>query len=314
MPQGFAVFVLPELFPAVCAFSSLVVIGHNNGFVVQQDPLHTAVWAGDDTDLFPEPGKDEVEHQGKDQQGNKGVEVCRRTFRDVLQQHITSNQVGQENICDKKRDQEKHQPFGDPLPYFFGIPGLPGQFYLCPTVPVDPEFYPPEHHFHKNGLGTNPPTKYTAVGYCKEGNEDHTNDHGDHKQVKILWPERETENIKAPFQHIEHEELVAIYFNKRRSKQKQQQKITHPFPIGVITATGLFGKNPGPLPFLIDCSYRIPEILCHCALLIVSGAPYSFIATVVESVSCSGTASSAGAFSSTQISPSAAFGLAGVVP
>jgi hypothetical protein len=97
---------------------------------------------------------------------------------------------------------------------------LPVEPHLCTAVSFYPIFNSPEHHLHKYGLRTHPPAKDTAIGYGEKSNEDHSYDHTDHKEVKILGPEWKPENVKPPFQYVEHEELVAINFHKGRKEQE----------------------------------------------------------------------------------------------
>ena len=81
--------------------------------------------------------------------------------------------------------------------------------------------------------------------------------------MKILGPERKTENIESAFQHIEHQELVAIDLNDRGSEKEDQQAITNPFAGIVIRATGLLRKDPGSFAFFADRCYGIPESFVH---------------------------------------------------
>jgi len=93
---------------------------------------------------------------------------------------------------------------------------LPVEANLGTAVSLDPIFYTPEDHLHKDGLWTHPPAENPAIGHGEKGYEDHPDDHGDNKEVKILRPEWQTKNIKPAFQHIEHQELVPVNFYKRR--------------------------------------------------------------------------------------------------
>jgi hypothetical protein len=89
---------------------------------------------------------------------------------------------------------------------------------LRPAITIDPVLYSPEYHFHENRLRTNPATEDPTIGYGKKGNEYDPYYHGDHKKVKILRPERESEDVKPAFQYIEQQELVTTDLDKRGRK------------------------------------------------------------------------------------------------
>ena len=79
--QGLAVFVLPEFLASVFGLSALMVIGDDDGFVIEQDPLHPPVRTGYDTDLLSEPGKDKIEDRAATGKGDcidcyQCVQVC----------------------------------------------------------------------------------------------------------------------------------------------------------------------------------------------------------------------------------------------
>jgi hypothetical protein len=77
--------------------------------------------------------------------------------------------------------------------------------------------------FHENGLGADPSAEYPAENNGKEYDKNDADQHREHQQVKILRPERISENDVFPFQYIEHQELVSVYFDKRCYSEKDQQ-------------------------------------------------------------------------------------------
>ena len=79
--------------------------------------------------------------------------------------------------------------------------------------------------------------------------------------MKILWPKRETEDIESALQNIEHQKLVAVYFDKGGGKQESEQEITHPLAVGVIPAARLLREDPGPFSLFADGGDGIPEAL-----------------------------------------------------
>tara|TARA_R110002020_G_scaffold113688_1_gene261612 strand:- start:119798 stop:120214 length:417 start_codon:yes stop_codon:yes gene_type:complete len=136
---------------------------------------------------------------------------------------------------------------------------------LGTPIPVDPIFQPPEHHLHKNGLRTYPSTKDTPKGHGEEGYKNDPNDHGDHKEVKILWPERKTKYIEPALQYIEHHKLVSVDGDKGSGNKYKQQDITYPFSVSIEPAPGLFGKYPSALSLFAYGTDGVPKGFVHVA-------------------------------------------------
>src|SRR5690606_3155573 len=65
---SFTVFVFLEFCTARFFFATFMIIGHNNGFSIQQNALQSTVWASYDTNLLAKPRKDEVEYPSKNNQ------------------------------------------------------------------------------------------------------------------------------------------------------------------------------------------------------------------------------------------------------
>jgi hypothetical protein len=212
-----------EFGPTGLFLSTLVVVGDHNGFIIQQNTLQPAVRTSNDTDLFPKPGKDEIEHGGEYHQGDEGAEVSRGSFGHIPYKLIAAYQVGQEHVGDQEGDQKEDDPLEDPLADLFRIPRHFIQADLFAPVPVDPVLYATENHFHEDSLRTYPTTKDPAVGHGKENDEYHPDDHHDHEDVKILWPKRKTKDIEAPFQDVQQQELVTTYLYERSCEKESQQ-------------------------------------------------------------------------------------------
>jgi hypothetical protein len=98
MAQRIPILIFSELFAAILAFPTFMIIGHNNGFIIQQNTLESSVRTGNDTDLFPEPRKNKVEHSCKNQQGYHGAQMGHWTFGDILNQSIATDQIGQKDV------------------------------------------------------------------------------------------------------------------------------------------------------------------------------------------------------------------------
>src|SRR5690606_1757755 len=266
MAQGIPILVLSEGFSALLPFSPLVVIGHYNGFIVQQYPLQPTIGACNDTDLFPEPGKYKIEYPGEDQKGDHGPHMGEGAVHDVGDQGIAADQIGQEHIGDKKGNDKENRPFQKLFPDLLPIPWRTVQTHLCPPVPLDPIFDPAEDHFHKNGLWADPATEDPAKSDRKEGEQYNAQEHGECHQIKILRPKGQAKDIEAPLQDAEQHKLASTNLDKGRQKQQGQDRITHVLPIPVEPPTGLFGIHPGPFPILGNGSYTVPKTLFHAIL------------------------------------------------
>src|SRR5690606_33647977 len=98
-----------------------MVIGYYHRLVVEQHPLQSAIGTSNDTHLFSKPGKNKIEHSGKNQQSYKSADMLCRTFLHVEQKFITSDEVGQKDISNQKRNDKKQGPFQQAFSYFLGI-------------------------------------------------------------------------------------------------------------------------------------------------------------------------------------------------
>src|SRR5690606_30442298 len=128
--------------------------------------------------------------------------MCGRAIGDILYQRIAPNKIGQKDIGDQKGNDKEDKPFKAPFSYFFGIPRLSVQSHLGAPIPIYPIFDPPEHHLHKDGLGTDPSTENTTEGHSEQGDKNDPDNHTDHKNKEILRPKWKSKNIKTAFQNI----------------------------------------------------------------------------------------------------------------
>ena len=110
VPQSFPIFVLSELFTPVFTLAPFMVIGHYNGFIVQQHPLQSTVWASDNTYLFPEPCENEIKDRCKNQQWDHSAQVRHRTICNISDQLIATDQIGQEHVGDKEGNKKENTP------------------------------------------------------------------------------------------------------------------------------------------------------------------------------------------------------------
>src|SRR5690606_16937423 len=104
---------------------------------------------------------------------------------------------------------------------FLSIPLLFIELDLSITVTFYPVFYSSENHFHENGLRTNPTTENTSESYRKHRNEYHSDNHGDHHQIKVLRKKRNPENIELSLKEIQQYKLMSVYLYKWKRKQHQ---------------------------------------------------------------------------------------------
>src|SRR5690606_1668026 len=134
--QDIPVLDLAEFLASVFPFPPLVVIGHQDGFFVQQYPLHSAIGTGDEPYQFPEPGKDEIEDTGEDKERDHGPHMGQGAVPYMGDQGVTPDQVGQKNIGDQKGDQKENGPFQYPFANLLPGPWGAVQTDLCPPIPI----------------------------------------------------------------------------------------------------------------------------------------------------------------------------------
>src|SRR5690606_19380085 len=188
--------------------------------------------------------------------------MFKRSFRNVSKQSIASDDVRQKNVCNKEGNHKEHKPFQRSFPNFFGIPGLLIQTNLSSSVSVDPIFNSSENHFHKNRLRTNPSAKNPSKGSRKQNNKDYPYNHRDYEQIEILWPERESENVKPPLQDVKHQKLVSVKFYERRHHENGEKNITYYFSIVIIPSRWFFRINPNPFSFFTYCRDSVSKAVC----------------------------------------------------
>jgi hypothetical protein len=111
-------------------------------------------------------------------------------------------------------------------------------------VAFDPILDSSEKHFHKDGLGTEPPAENPTKSNGKQDNEQYEYDHRQPEEVKILWPENLPEDDKLPLQDVNHKKWFATYLNPRPTEQDSQQNITQPLAPVVVSAFRLFRIDP----------------------------------------------------------------------
>ena len=122
--------------------------------------------------------------------------------------------------------------FQHPADDLIGIPGPCGEFFLLVRITVNYVLNPPEQKFHEDRLRACPATPDPAVGYGKKDDEDHQGDHADKEQVEILGPELNTENNEGPVEKVKEQQLLAVYFYKRGSKEEHHQQYAGDIPGG----------------------------------------------------------------------------------
>lgn len=161
----------------------------------------------------------------------------------------------------KKEMKKKMLHFISFFSQLFSVPFLFVQFDLFAAVSFDPVFNSSENHFHENGLGADPSAENSSEGDRKENDEHHTDDHNEHKNVKILRPEGEPENTEAPLQYIKHQELVSVNFDKGRSDQKCQQEVTNVLAVAIQPASGFSWIHPRAFALLVYGCDTVSELL-----------------------------------------------------
>jgi hypothetical protein len=265
MSKDLAIFSFSELLSSFFALAPFMIVGYYDRLVVEEYALQPPVRAGNDTYLLPEPGEDKVKDPGKNKQGYQGADMLQGSIGDVSNKGITANQISEKYIGNEEGDQKKYTPFCYSFSDFLCVPALPVEPYLCSAIAINPEFNSSENHFHKNSLGAHPAAENSSESHCKKSDEYNPGDHRDHKEVKILRPERISKDVEPPFKYIKHQKLIPVDLYKWSCKQKQQQSVAHPFAVFVKFTGGFFGEYPGTFAFFIDSPYGITEtfIVCH---------------------------------------------------
>src|SRR5690606_28671668 len=88
------ILVLSELFSSFFTFSPFMVVGNDNGFLVQQNALHPPIVTGYDAYLFPEPDNDKIEDPGKDEQGHLDDQAWQWSTQEIPDQANAPEQIG----------------------------------------------------------------------------------------------------------------------------------------------------------------------------------------------------------------------------
>src|SRR5690554_4578379 len=73
---------------------------------------------------------------------------------------------------------------------------------------------PPEKEFHKNGLRTDPATKYPSINHCEQSDEEDSNNKYYCKNKEVIRPKDLTKNTEASLYYIKLYKLNASYMYK----------------------------------------------------------------------------------------------------
>src|SRR5690606_28874791 len=131
---------------------------------------------------------------------------------DDLVKCIHPNNIGKEQIGNDKGYQQKNSVLQKLLPSLdIGIRTFI-QFFLLGPVPFDLVFDPSEYELHKYGLRTGPTTPYTAIDSSKQDDTDQYDQHPKKEDMKVLWVKDVTKDGELPFNDVEHQERVSVYF------------------------------------------------------------------------------------------------------
>src|SRR5690606_29470513 len=105
------------------------------------------------------------------------------------------------------------------------------EFALLVGIAVYPVFDLTENHFHEDGRGAGPAAPDTAENTSKKHNEYDKRKPSQDAQVKILGHEQNTEDDELALEDVKKYGLFAVYLDKRRQKEWDQQQVANQAPV-----------------------------------------------------------------------------------
>jgi hypothetical protein len=134
-------------------------------------------------------------------------------------------------------------------------------------VPIDPIFDLAKHHLHENRLGTGPSTKHPAKDHREEDHEYDECEHSKCEKKEVLWAKDLAEENEFSFQHIDHENGLAVQLDEGQCKEKYKVEDAEQRAFVVQRALGLLWMDVFPVSFLVYGSYRVSETLVQVYVL-----------------------------------------------
>ena len=135
-------------------------------------------------------------------------------FRNDLQKGIASNDVGQEDISDHKRNEPEKGVLQDAFDPLLCIPRLFVESNLLRAVSVYPIFDLSKNKLHEYCLRTEPSAEQAAVNNGKQDDKNDQDYQHQSEKVQVLRPECSTEQRKLTLKDVYFNKLIPVYFNK----------------------------------------------------------------------------------------------------
>jgi hypothetical protein len=215
--------IIIRLRPLRTALTAFVVVRNCNGILINEGRHIPSVWTCYEASLFTESIEHHKEHKGEEQQPTKELEVRCRTINDIHNESITRDNIREEDIGDAKayRSKEKHldtcAPPSIPRPWPIASKRL--LFWSTLDHPLDI----PKDHLHKDSLRTQPTTPDPTECRCEQYNRNDTGKEEKGNQVKVIRPERHSEENKLTCNDIQEDELMPAHCYKGGEHQKCNQ-------------------------------------------------------------------------------------------
>src|ERR1019366_4607029 len=99
-------------------FAARVIVGDDDGILIQQKGLQAAIRTNEGASLFAKPGKDSVKQNCESDHESQAGDVLRRRVGDDLAELLPADDIAQQNVADEERERKKNAVLGNLLENF----------------------------------------------------------------------------------------------------------------------------------------------------------------------------------------------------